>query len=55
MNPLAQWMTGAAGWMNRYEQVVIEYLQPEVQLLHEQLGYRLRFNDAQRRRLALKA
>jgi hypothetical protein len=30
MNPLVFVATGAAGWMNRHQQVVIEYLQEEV-------------------------
>jgi putative transposase len=45
-----------AGWVNRHQQAVIEYLQAENQSLREQLGNkRLRWTDAQRRRLAEKA
>jgi len=55
MNPLTLVVTCVAGWMNRQQQVVIEYLQEEVHVLQEQLGRRPRFNDDQRRRLALKA
>ncbi|MCH7866048.1 MAG: helix-turn-helix domain-containing protein [Myxococcales bacterium] len=45
-----------AGWVNRQQQDVIEYLQEENQTLREQLGgKRLRFTDQQRRRLAAKA
>jgi len=44
-----------AGWINRNQQNVIEYLQQEVRVLREQLGRRPRFNDDQRRRLAAKA
>jgi transposase InsO family protein len=45
-----------AGWMNRKQQDVIAYLQEENRVLREQLGgKRLRFTDAQRRRLAAKA
>jgi transposase InsO family protein len=44
-----------AGWINRNQQQVIEYLQEEVQVLKEQLGKQPRFNDDQRRRLAAKA
>ena len=45
-----------AGWVNRSQQDVIEYLQEENRALREQLdGKRLRFNDQQRRRLATKA
>jgi len=55
MNPLTLVVTCVAGWMNRQPQGVIEYLQEEVHVLQEQLGRRPRFNDDQRRRLALKA
>lgn len=41
--------------MNRHQRLVIAYLQEEVRVLHEQLGRRPRFNNDQRRRLALKA
>jgi hypothetical protein len=42
-----------AGWVNRSQQDVIEYLQTENRILQEQLGgRRLRFTDAQRGRLA---
>jgi transposase InsO family protein len=45
-----------AGWVNRHQQDVIEYLQEENRALGEQLGgKRLRFTDQQRRRLAAKA
>ncbi len=45
-----------AGWVNRHQQDVIEYLQEESRALREQLGgKRLRFTDQQRRRLAVKA
>ncbi len=45
-----------AGWVNRSQQDVIEYLQAENRVLREQLGGRgLRFTDGQRRRLAAKA
>ena len=45
-----------AGWVNRHQQAVIEYLQAENQSLREQLGKkRIRWTDAQRRRLAEKA
>jgi len=45
-----------AGWVNRYQQDVIEYLQEENRALRDQLGgKRLRFTDQQRRRLAVKA
>jgi hypothetical protein len=44
-----------AGWLNRNQQMVIEYLQEEVRVLREQLSKKPRFNDDQRRRLAAKA
>jgi transposase InsO family protein len=45
-----------AGWVNRGQQDVIEYLQEENRVLREQLGgRRLLFTDRQRRRLAAKA
>jgi hypothetical protein len=44
-----------AGWINRNQQNVIEYLQEEVKVLKEQLEKKPRFNDDQRRRLAPKA
>jgi len=45
-----------AGWVNRFQQDAIEYLKEENRVLREQLGgHRLRFTDAQRRRLAAKA
>ena len=45
-----------AGWVNRHQQAVIEYLQTENQALREQLGKkRIRWTNVQRRRLAEKA
>ena len=45
-----------AGWLNRQQQVVIDYLIEENRLLKEQLGgQRLRFTDEQRMRLVVKA
>src|SRR5215467_14541900 len=44
-----------AGWINRYQQHVIEYLVEENRVLREQLkGHRLRLTDDARRRLAVK-
>src|ERR1700681_2747995 len=54
MNPLSLLLICVAGWMNGHQQVVIEYLQEEIRVLKEQLGKRPRFDDDQRRRLALK-
>ena len=45
-----------AGWLNQQQQRLIDYLQEENRVLGEQLeGKRLRFNDDQRRRLAVRA
>ena len=45
-----------AGWINQQQRDVIDYLQEENRVLREQLRPgRLRFTDAQRRRLAAKA
>ena len=45
-----------AGWVNRQQQQVIEYLRTENQVLKEKLGKRrILLNDDQRRRLAVKA
>ena len=45
-----------AGWLNRYQQDVIDYLIEENRVLKEQLeGQRLRFTDEQRIRLTVKA
>ena len=44
-----------AGWLNRQQQDVLEYLREENRVLREQLkGKRIRFTDDQRRRLAAK-
>lgn len=49
-------MAALAGWINRQQQDVIEYLQEEVRVLRESQGKkRLRFSDDQRKRLAYKA
>ena len=46
----------AAGWVNRHQLIVIEFLQAENQLLKERLrGKRIRFTDAERALLAGKA
>lgn len=45
-----------AGWVNRHQLDVIDYLQEESRALKERLGgRRIRFTDAERRRLARKA
>ena len=55
VNPVQFFLICLAGWINRNQQDVIEYLQEEVKVLREQLGKKPRFNDDQRRRLAVKA
>ena len=45
-----------AGWLNRQQQVVIDYLMEENRVFKERLeGQRLRFTDEQRIRLAVEA
>src|SRR3990172_2034985 len=45
-----------AGWVNRRQLDVVDYLKEENRVLREHLGGgRLRFTDEQRRRLAVKA
>jgi putative transposase len=54
--PLQFLMVLFAGWVNRYQCDVIEYLEEENRILREQLGRnRLLFSERQRRRLAAKA
>ena len=49
-------MVALAGWMNRQQQEVIEYLREENRILREKLGHkRIILNDAQKRRLATAA
>ena len=55
MNHLQFFLLCLAGWINRNQQNVIEYLPEEVRVLKEQMGKKPRFNDDQRRRLAAKA
>jgi len=46
-------LVALAGWLNRHQQAVIEYLKEENAVLKEQLGgKRLVLTDNQRRRLA---
>ena len=54
--PFPLLVAALAGWVNRGQQDVVEYLQEENRVLREHLGSRrLHFTDAQRRRLANKA
>jgi len=56
MNSLGFVIACVAGWVNRHQQHIIEYLQEEVRVLKElHCGKRLRFSDEQRCRLAAKA
>ncbi len=53
--PLRLLLVTLAGWVNRHQQQVIDYLIEENRALREQLrGRRLRLSDDQRRRLATK-
>ena len=48
-------LVSLAGWLNREQQAVVEYLRTENQILKEALGRkRIVLNDDQRRRLAVK-
>ena len=56
IQPFHLLVVALAGWLNRHQQAVIEYLMEENRVLKDQLdGKRLRFTDDQRRRLAAKA
>ncbi len=56
IQPLHLLVIALAGWLNRQQQGVIDYLVEENRVLKDQFeGQRLRFTDAQRRRLAVKA
>jgi len=55
LSPLRLLLVTLAGWVNRHQQQVIEYLVEENRILREQLKERrLRLTDDQRRRLAAK-
>ena len=54
--PWTFFMVAIAGWMNRQQAEVIEYLRQENRILREKLGpRRIILNDSQRRRLAQAA
>src|SRR5215467_5135159 len=56
INPFPLLLISLAGWLNQRQQDVIDYLQEENRVLREQLGgKRLRFNDDQRLRFAVRA
>ena len=54
VKPLNMLLIMLAGWINRQQQDVIEYLKEENKILCEKLGpNRILLNDSQRRRLAI--
>src|SRR5215831_20143673 len=56
LDPFRLLLISLAGWLNQQQQDIIDYLQEENHVLREQLGgQRLRFNDDQRRRWAVRA
>ena len=56
LDPFRLLLISLAGFLNHRQQDLIEYLHEENRVLREQLGgKRLRFNDDQRRRLAVRA
>ena len=56
LQPLHLLLMMFAGWVNRHQLDVIDYLQEENRVFKERLGgRRIRFTDAERRRLARKA
>ena len=56
IHPFQLLVIALAGWLNRHQQAVIDYLIEENRVLKDQLdGQRLRFTDEQRIRLAVKA
>ncbi len=56
LDPFRLLLISLAGWLNQHQRDVIDYLQEENRVLREQLGNkRLRLNDDQRRRLAVRA
>jgi len=56
LDPFQFVVIAIAGWMNQHHQQVVEYLLEENRVLREQIGSRrMRFNDDQRCRLAVKA
>src|SRR5262249_49815964 len=56
LDPFHFVLIAVTGWMNQREYQIIDYLREKNRVLREQLGERrLRLNDDQRRRLAVKA
>src|SRR5262249_59574099 len=55
LSPLRLLLVTLAGWVNRHQQEIIQYLVEENRVLRVQLGgRRVRLTDDQRRRLAAK-
>src|SRR5262245_24269758 len=55
LSPLRLLLVTLAGWVNRHQQEIIQYLVEENRVLREKLGERrVRLTDDQRRRLAAK-
>jgi hypothetical protein len=56
LDPFQFLVLAISGWINRSQLLIIDYLREENRVLREQLEWRrLRFNDDQRRWLAVKA
>src|ERR1700680_2162810 len=56
VDPFRFILIAVGGWMNQHQLQIIDYLREENRVLREQLGERrVRFNDDQRRRLAMRA
>ena len=56
LDPFRFVLIAVSGWMNQRQLLVIDYLREENRVLREQLGgRRVRLDDNQRRRLAVKA
>jgi hypothetical protein len=56
LGPFRFLLIALSGWMNQQQLQLIDYLREENRVLREQLGQRRsRFNDDQRRRLAVRA
>ena len=55
LDPFRFLLIAVSGWINQRQLELIDYLREENRVLREQLGQkRLRFNDDQRRRLAVQ-
>ena len=55
LDPFRLLLISLAGWLSQQQQDIIDYFQEENRVPREQLeGQRLRFNDGQRRRPAVR-